>query len=210
MANLTPAQLEQLAYNAGFRGNDLKMAVAVAIGESGGNPMAYNPEAAAGTRAGSGSRGLWQIYGTAHPQYNNSGTFDPQTNANAAYTVYRNAGSSFRPWSVWLNGSAQRIAQSLNLPNITSVTNVTATQTAPKTSTAAYTPPAPSNSAATQPTNTQPMNNLLSSVPSAVIPGLGGGDISSLLPDDFGLNLSLGFAGVVLVIFGFVLLARSM
>lgn len=208
MANLTPAQLEQLAYNAGFRGNDLRMAVAVAIGESGGNPMAYNPEAAAGTRAGSGSRGLWQIYGTAHPQYNNSQTFDPQTNANAAYTVYRNAGSSFRPWSVWLNGSAQRIAQSLNLPGVKGITSVTTT---PTTSTTTTKTPAPSTSVTaqptnTQPTNTQPMNNLLSSVPMPTLPGA---DISSLLPDDFGLNFSLGFAGVVLVIFGFILLARS-
>lgn len=115
MANLTPSQIAQLAYNAGFRGSALRMAVAVALAESGGNTNAYNPEAAAGTAPNHGSRGLWQIYGTAHPQYDNSQAFDPQVNAQAAYQVYREAGNRFTPWSTYNNGSAYSISQNLNL-----------------------------------------------------------------------------------------------
>lgn len=113
MAALTPQQIAQVAYNAGFRGADLVKAVAIAIAESGGNPQAYNPETAAGTRAGSGSRGLWQIYGTAHPQYNNPAVFDPQVNADAAYQVYRQAGNRFTPWTTWTKGIASRIIPTL-------------------------------------------------------------------------------------------------
>src|SRR5512143_4150773 len=115
MANLNPSQIAQLAYNAGFRGSALRMAVAVALAESGGNTNAYNPETAAGTAPNHGSRGLWQIYGTAHPQYDNQNAFDPQVNAQAAYQVYREAGNRFTPWSTYNNGSAYSISQNLNL-----------------------------------------------------------------------------------------------
>lgn len=115
MATLNPSQIAQLAYNAGFRGSALRMAVAVAMAESGGNTNAYNPEAAAGTAPNHGSRGLWQIYGTAHPQYDSSQAFDPAVNAQAAYQVYREAGNRFTPWSTYNNGSAYAISQSLNL-----------------------------------------------------------------------------------------------
>ena len=115
MATLSPQQLAQLAYNAGFRGRDLLTAVAVAMAESGGNPNAYNAELAAGTKSGSGSRGLWQIYGTAHPWANNPNAFDPQFNANAAFRVYREAGNSFRPWSTYTNGMASNAARTLNI-----------------------------------------------------------------------------------------------
>ncbi len=101
---LAPEQIAKLAYKAGFRGNDLNTAVAVALAESGGNTAAYNPEAAAGTRPGSGSRGLWQIYGTVHPEYNNDSAFDPVINAQAAFKVYREAGGRFTPWSTYNAG----------------------------------------------------------------------------------------------------------
>jgi len=107
MTTLNPLQIAQVAYNAGFRGQALNEAVAVALAESGGNPIAYNPEAAAGTKAGSGSRGLWQIYGGAHPEYNNNSVFNPQANANAAYKVFLQAGGRFTPWSTYNQGLAR-------------------------------------------------------------------------------------------------------
>jgi len=113
MANLSPQQIAAYAYRAGFRGTDLLNAVAIAMRESNGNPTAYNPESAAGTKPGSGSRGLWQIYGSAHPQYNNDSVYDPMKNAEAAYQVYREAGNKFTPWSTWNNGSAKSLALSL-------------------------------------------------------------------------------------------------
>lgn len=115
MPILTEQQVAQLAYQAGFRGDDIKMAVAIAKAESGFNTQAYNPEIAAGTAKGSGSRGLWQIYGAAHPQYNSNLAFDPVVNARAAYEVFKEMGGKFTPWSTFNNGSAQQYYNQLNL-----------------------------------------------------------------------------------------------
>jgi hypothetical protein len=105
VGTLNASQLTILAQNAGFTGSDLATAVAVALAESGGNTQAYNPETAAGAAQGKGSYGLWQIYLTAHPQYTAAQLLDPQTNANAAYSVYVTAGYAFTPWSTY-NSSA--------------------------------------------------------------------------------------------------------
>lgn len=105
MPQLSPQQIAQVSYNAGFRGQSLINAIAIALAESGGNPSAYNPELAAGTRPGSGSRGIFQIYGQAHPEYNSSLMFDPNANAQAAYKVYQQAGGRFTPWSTLNQGS---------------------------------------------------------------------------------------------------------
>jgi hypothetical protein len=94
------------ARQAGFAGNDLVTAVAVALAESGGNARAYNPEKQAGTPDGKGSYGLWQIYLNAHPEFTNQDLYDPQTNANAAYSVYSKAGGFF-PWSTYNSGAYQ-------------------------------------------------------------------------------------------------------
>lgn len=113
---LSASQIQQYAYDAGFRGDALRWSVAIALAESGGNPGAYNPEIAAGTRPGSGSRGLWQIYGAAHPQYNSSLTFDPVVNARAAFNVYREAGYKFTPWSAFTKHTADAYYKTLKLP----------------------------------------------------------------------------------------------
>jgi len=93
------------AYRAGFRGDALRIAVAIAYAESGGDPTMYNPETAAGTPAGMGSVGLWQIYRKAHPDLANLNLTDPQVNANAAMSVFRQAGGSFYPWATYQHGS---------------------------------------------------------------------------------------------------------
>jgi soluble lytic murein transglycosylase-like protein len=100
-----PSAIATLAQNAGFAGQDLAIAIAVALSESSGNPNAYNPETAAGNPQGKGSYGLWQINLNAHPEFAGSNLFDPVTNANAAYTVYTQAGGSFRPWTTFQNGA---------------------------------------------------------------------------------------------------------
>lgn len=92
-----------VARNAGFQGEDLAIAVAVALAESGGNAMAYNPETAAGTPAGMGSYGLWQIYLKVHQEFIGWDLYDPQMNAKAAFQVYQAAGNSFIPWSTFKN-----------------------------------------------------------------------------------------------------------
>lgn len=103
--NLSPAQIAQYAAAAGFSGNDLLTAVDIALAESNGNPNVYNPEAAAagGTPQGQGSYGLWQIYLKKHPEFAGANLADPQTNANAAYSIYAVAGG-FAPWSTYTSG----------------------------------------------------------------------------------------------------------
>jgi len=113
MAQLSTQDIAKYAYQAGFRGMDLVYAVAIAIRESAGNTQAYNPEVAAGTKKGSGSRGLWQIYGQAHPEFNNDSVYDPLKNAQAAFKVYQEVGNKFTPWSTWNNGSAKSLALTL-------------------------------------------------------------------------------------------------
>lgn len=101
---LTAAQIAYYAQNAGFTGQDLQTAVAIALAESSGNPNVYNPESAASTPAGQGSYGLFQIYLNAHPEYQGVNLYDPQTNANAAYAIYAAAGG-FSPWSTYNSGT---------------------------------------------------------------------------------------------------------
>jgi Lysozyme like domain len=102
---LSPAQIAQYAANAGFTGQDLITAVAVALAESGGDPNAYNPETAANAPSGKGSYGLWQIYLNMHPEFAGQNLYDPATNAAAAFAVYMAAGGTFTPWSTYLGGA---------------------------------------------------------------------------------------------------------
>lgn len=106
LMNLSYSQLLALATNAGFQGNDAQTAAAIALAESAGNPNEYNPETAAsgGTPQGLGSYGLWQIYLKMHPEFSGWNLKDPQTNANAAFSVYQAAGNSFSPWSTYGSG----------------------------------------------------------------------------------------------------------
>jgi hypothetical protein len=102
---LTPAQIAQAASGAGFAGDALSTAIAIALAESGGKASAYNPETAAGAPQGQGSFGLWQIYLHKHPEFAGWDLTDPNTNAEAAFAVYNAAGSSFRPWATFGNGA---------------------------------------------------------------------------------------------------------
>jgi Lysozyme like domain len=102
---LSPSQISGYASDAGFDGDDLVTAVAVALAESSGNTQAYNPETKAGAPQGKGSYGLWQIYLNAHPEFEGTNLYDPSENANAAYSVYQGAGGSFSPWSTFKSGA---------------------------------------------------------------------------------------------------------
>jgi hypothetical protein len=87
------------AERAGFSGSDLDTAVAIAMAESSGNPVAVGDIKLAPERGP--SIGLWQINigSKAHPEYDRNMLMDPQYNANAAYKIYEAAGYSFHPWS---------------------------------------------------------------------------------------------------------------
>jgi hypothetical protein len=107
VATLSPAQIAEYAHDAGFRGQDLTVAVAVALAESGGNPKAHNPVAP------DDSYGLWQInmYRGLGPERreqfdldSNRELFDPAENARAAWEI-SGRGQSFGPWSTYTNGA---------------------------------------------------------------------------------------------------------
>lgn len=88
---LSAGQVAQYAYNAGWRGNDLQLAIAHSYIESSFDPNARSP---------TGCGGLWQLC-PAPP-----GWQDPQTNAKFAYIKWKAAGSSFDPdWTRYNGGS---------------------------------------------------------------------------------------------------------
>lgn len=107
MTALTPAQIAVHARAAGFSGEDLVTAVAVALGESGGRTDAKG-DVGLQTGTWGPSIGLWQIRsinaergrGTTRDELAN---YDPGHNARAAYTLYREHG--FQPWTIFNNGA---------------------------------------------------------------------------------------------------------
>lgn len=111
MPNLTAREIAQHAANAGFSGNDLEIAVAVALAESSGNPGALG-DISLQTNKWGASVGLWQIrslnpgYGTSAEQAtrNHDANLDPATNARHAYEIYQQRNNSFNDWSTYTEG----------------------------------------------------------------------------------------------------------
>jgi hypothetical protein len=87
---------------AGWSGTDLLIATAVAMAESGCNPSATgtNPPTE-GCPDGSRDRGIFQINDCYHSEVSDACAYDLQCNANAAYQIYRDASSTFQPWSAY-------------------------------------------------------------------------------------------------------------
>lgn len=103
MAALTGEQIAQLAYQAGFRGEDLVRVVAIAKRESSYNPRAFNGN----TNTGDKSYGLMQInmLGSMGPARmkafgitSEDQLYDPLTNMKAAYALYKSSGNQLTPW----------------------------------------------------------------------------------------------------------------
>ena len=97
------ALVAHAAYTAGFRGQALLTAVAIAMAESRGNPSARKNDSI------EDSVGLWQInidprksWGRARARKHGgaSGLMDPYENARAAYDI-SNQGKNFNPWSTY-------------------------------------------------------------------------------------------------------------
>lgn len=98
--------LATLAAGAGFSADQIPTAVAIAMAESGGNPVAYNPEKQVNAPAGKGSFGLWQIFLARHPEFAGQNLFDPATNAAAAFSVFSREG--WTAWSTFKSGAYQK------------------------------------------------------------------------------------------------------
>lgn len=115
-------ELVKLAESVGFDSQS-GVAAAIAMAESGGNPQAHN------NTPPDDSYGLWQInmLGSLGPNRrkrfkisSNTELFDPKVNARAAYTVYSDAGFSFRPWTTYTRGTYKKYLD-LKEANTTSV-----------------------------------------------------------------------------------------
>ena len=104
----TQAELAQYARQAGFPEEKIPTIVAIAMGESSGNPRAHNPDASTGDN----SYGLMQINmlgqmgadrRKAFGLSSNEQLFDPVTNFAAAKTIYDSQGLG--AWGAYNNGS---------------------------------------------------------------------------------------------------------
>lgn len=118
---MTPEAVASYAYGAGFRGDPLVVAVAIAGAESTWNNLAYNdtpPDL---------SYGLWQInmYGSLGPDRrtryrldDNGDLYNPAINAAAAYDI-STGGTNFGPWSTFGNGAYRRFLDQARAAAIT-------------------------------------------------------------------------------------------
>lgn len=97
MATLTDAQIAGYAKGAGFPDNQIATAVAVALAESRGRTDATNRNS-----NGSIDRGVWQI-NSIHGDMPGD-PFNPADNAKMAFTIWKQAGNSWRPWSTYKSG----------------------------------------------------------------------------------------------------------
>lgn len=108
---LSSDQIAQFAYSAGFRGDALATAVAVALAESGGDPDVLGDLSLQDATWGP-SVGLWQVR-SLKTQKGTGGDRDqlaltsPSHNATAAYHI-SNGGSSFKPWTMYTNGQYKK------------------------------------------------------------------------------------------------------
>jgi len=107
MTTLSAGQIGLAATKAGVSGNQVAIAIAVALAESGGRTEAHNP------KPPDDSYGLWQInmYGKLGParkqQFGittNEQLLDADVNARAM-AVISNGGTNWRPWSTFTSGA---------------------------------------------------------------------------------------------------------
>ncbi len=106
---LSDSELANLLYEAGFRGDRLKTAFAVAKAESNARPKAYNPPS---NNTGDDSYGIFQInmIGDLGPdrrkRYNlerDEDLFDPARNARVAFEM-SNKGKDWGAWTTYTGG----------------------------------------------------------------------------------------------------------
>lgn len=100
MAKLSAGQIATVAGQAGFRGQDQVIAVAVALAESGGNPDATNQNTDSHRSV---DYGLWQINSYWNADTLRMGNWrDPVTNGKMAYSIFKSRG--WRDWVTYKTG----------------------------------------------------------------------------------------------------------
>lgn len=104
---MSAKEIAQTAYNAGWRGEELVIATAVALAESSGQYWVVNSI---------GCVGLWQVYVKvhigAHPSWTTENMKDPNKNAAAAMVLYKDSAARrgwdkrWYPWEVYTGPDA--------------------------------------------------------------------------------------------------------
>jgi Lysozyme like domain len=94
------AVVAQAAKDAGFTGNDLVIAIAVAKAESRWQPSVVSPTNADGTK----DCGLWQTNSIHKDLLRKNSCGDPKANARMARQVWKNAHGSWSPWYTYKSG----------------------------------------------------------------------------------------------------------
>lgn len=82
-----------VAKDAGFEGNQLRIAVAVSFAEV--------PSHETTARGPKGEIGLWQIYPKAWPQFASQNLDDPNANARAAFDISQHQSKRWDYWTTW-------------------------------------------------------------------------------------------------------------
>lgn len=103
------AQLRALAVQAGFKDPDT--AAAIAMAESGGDPLAQGDPHGTSMAAPNGtstSFGLWQIHTPAWPQFDATMLLVAEYNAKAAFTVFARTPGGFTAWSTYTTTDPQK------------------------------------------------------------------------------------------------------
>lgn len=96
---LTAPQIAQWAIQAGFSGQDLVTAVAVALAESNGRIDATNTNS-----NGSTDYGVWQINSVHSDEFAKYPQWWSVENADMAHDIYAAAGNQWTPWSTFTSG----------------------------------------------------------------------------------------------------------
>ena len=106
---LSPNEIAWCAAKAGWRGDDIATAVAVALAESEGDTEAlgYVKGAVGKPASGNFDHGLFQIsslwHGAALMLAGHTWR-DPLVNAGLAFKIWTEAGNTWKPWSTYVGG----------------------------------------------------------------------------------------------------------
>lgn len=109
--SLSPPEISQVAAAAGFSGDALHTATAVALAESGGDPQAKHTNS-----DGSIDRGLFQINSRWHGDVTDACAFNPTCAAAAAYKI-SGSGTNFSPWTTYTAGTYRNFLSAANIAN---------------------------------------------------------------------------------------------
>jgi hypothetical protein len=104
MPVVSDSAIAQYAAQAGFKGANLRIAVAVALAESSGRTDVVNYL---------GCVGLWQIYQRMHPKWSTAQLKNPAINAQAAYEI-SSGGKSWAAWTTYTSGGYKRFMSRAN------------------------------------------------------------------------------------------------